>query len=277
MVRRMPATRNSGGHDHKMLNIYTNTFCRPDYVQVLADALALTVQEEYRFSVIVQPGGLRREWRNVAEVIDGTMTGYAAWRDTARFMNDNTRTVIVHDDCVPMLPWDSSIFQAPACTRRGGSTVQFYIGPAQPAIPMIVATRVMEAVHCPGRWSAGLCEAAANAYAETMFDGTFLHIDKGTLGSPSCGANQYKPALVEAICNELGIEKPDDLTPEELAIHPGKDIRSPRPMGLGDMVASGLSAVGITKERVSQIAGRDCGCKKRQQALNELGKKFGIG
>lgn len=50
----------------------------------------------------------------------------------------------------------------------------------------------------------------------------------------------------------------------------------PRP-GLGDMVAAGLSAVGITKERVSAFLGRDCGCPKRQEALNKLGRKFGIG
>ena len=47
--------------------------------------------------------------------------------------------------------------------------------------------------------------------------------------------------------------------------------------GLGDMVAAGLSAVGITKERVSKALGRPCGCAKRQQKLNELGRKFGIG
>lgn len=47
--------------------------------------------------------------------------------------------------------------------------------------------------------------------------------------------------------------------------------------GLGDMVAAGLSAIGITKERVSKLAGGDCGCSKRQAALNELGRKFGIG
>jgi hypothetical protein len=43
------------------------------------------------------------------------------------------------------------------------------------------------------------------------------------------------------------------------------------------MVASGLSAIGITKERVSKLAGGDCGCAKRQAALNELGRKIGIG
>lgn len=47
--------------------------------------------------------------------------------------------------------------------------------------------------------------------------------------------------------------------------------------GLGDMVAAGLSAIGITKERVSKAVGGDCGCQKRQQKLNELGRKIGIG
>ena len=47
--------------------------------------------------------------------------------------------------------------------------------------------------------------------------------------------------------------------------------------GLGDMVAAGLSAIGITKERVSKAVGGDCGCKKRQETLNALGRKIGIG
>ena len=51
--------------------------------------------------------------------------------------------------------------------------------------------------------------------------------------------------------------------------------------GLGDMVAAGLSAVGITKERAQAVATavgvKDCGCKKRQVGLNQLGRKFGIG
>ena len=47
--------------------------------------------------------------------------------------------------------------------------------------------------------------------------------------------------------------------------------------GLGDMVKAGLSAVGITEERVSRAIGRPCGCSKRAAKLNELGRKFGIG
>ena len=50
----------------------------------------------------------------------------------------------------------------------------------------------------------------------------------------------------------------------------------PKP-GLGDMVAAGLSAIGITKERVSAVVGGDCGCGQRQEKLNELGRKIGIG
>lgn len=48
-------------------------------------------------------------------------------------------------------------------------------------------------------------------------------------------------------------------------------------IGLGDMVAAGLSAVGITKDRVSALVGGDCGCQHRQQALNRLGHRLGIG
>lgn len=54
------------------------------------------------------------------------------------------------------------------------------------------------------------------------------------------------------------------------------DATPPKP-GLGDMVASGLSAIGITKERVSAAIGKPCGCAKRQAALNELGRRIGIG
>jgi hypothetical protein len=47
--------------------------------------------------------------------------------------------------------------------------------------------------------------------------------------------------------------------------------------GLGDIVKAGLSAIGITEERVSAVIGRPCGCSQRAEALNELGRKIGIG
>jgi hypothetical protein len=51
----------------------------------------------------------------------------------------------------------------------------------------------------------------------------------------------------------------------------------PPPMGLGDMVKAGLNAVGITQERVAAITGDCGGCQQRQQVLNDLGAKIGIG
>ena len=45
-------------------------------------------------------------------------------------------------------------------------------------------------------------------------------------------------------------------------------------MGLGDMVKAGLSAVGITEERVSKAIGRPCGCGKRAAAMNQFGAKY---
>ena len=51
----------------------------------------------------------------------------------------------------------------------------------------------------------------------------------------------------------------------------------PRNPGLGDMVAAGLSSIGITKERVEAVVGGPCGCPERQEALNRFGHRLGIG
>jgi len=58
---------------------------------------------------------------------------------------------------------------------------------------------------------------------------------------------------------------------------PVRRVCGTQAVGLGDMVASGLSAIGITKAWVSALAGGDCGCAKRQEALNALGRRVGIG
>jgi len=57
-----------------------------------------------------------------------------------------------------------------------------------------------------------------------------------------------------------------------------KDLyRNCRRPGLGDRVAAALSALGITKERVSRAVGGDCGCQKRQEKLNRWGRWLGLG
>lgn len=50
-----------------------------------------------------------------------------------------------------------------------------------------------------------------------------------------------------------------------------------QPMGLGDMVKAGLSAIGITQERVAAVLGTCGGCEQRQEALNQFGRSLGIG
>jgi hypothetical protein len=67
-------------------------------------------------------------------------------------------------------------------------------------------------------------------------------------------------------------EDGDTITVDET--HPAYPRAKP---GLGDMVKAGLSAIGITEERVSKAIGRPCGCSKRAEALNELGRRIGIG
>ena len=52
----------------------------------------------------------------------------------------------------------------------------------------------------------------------------------------------------------------------------------PQSGGLGDIVKSGLEAVGITEDRVKKATGkRECGCARRRAKLNRLGRKIGIG
>lgn len=87
----------------------------------------------------------------------------------------------------------------------------------------------------------------------------------------------------EARCRERGTtleavracivsDEGDTITVDET--HPAYPRAKP---GLGDMVKAGLSAIGITEERVSKAIGRPCGCSQRAEALNELGRKIGIG
>lgn len=260
-----------------MLTVYTSTCCRPDYVQLLAWCLRRTLVEPYRFVVIVHPGGLRRDWDGVDQVVDGTTAGYEAWTDAIPMVAGPS--VIIHDDCVPVLRWDSAIFPKPHCMRAAGHTVQYHAGPFRPPAPVMKATRIMSPRDCRGWWSDELCQAAAAAQAEAILSGTFLHIDKGTIASPGSAVNATKPRLVEAIAEFVGCDVPEPLTAAELAAHPGREWKS-KP-GLGDMVAAGLDAVGITKDRVQAVARRvgikDCGCKRRQQRLNELGETLGIG
>lgn len=65
-------------------------------------------------------------------------------------------------------------------------------------------------------------------------------------------------------------------TVEDFPAIMGQPAESPAekswPRGLGDMVAAGLDAIGVTKARAQAVASAfgisDCGCAARQEALN---------
>lgn len=89
---------------------------------------------------------------------------------------------------------------------------------------------------------------------------------------------------LEARCRERGY-RPEDVAAcivqadgDELVVDETHAAYPRARPGLGDYVAAGLSAVGITKERVSAALGRPCGCGERQAALNAWGAKtLGVG
>lgn len=69
-------------------------------------------------------------------------------------------------------------------------------------------------------------------------------------------------------------------SPDQAAPHRGQckcEVNDTRP-GLGDLVAAGLSAIGITEERVQRVANavgiKDCGCGRRKAALNRLSDRL---
>ena len=119
----------------------------------------------------------------------------------------------------------------------------------------LVPQRFVRDGGCPDWLPADLCEPAIRANAKVM-GRHFLHLDK-----------MYRPELPEAADKNALLE----LLRERYADAP------PARAGLGDMVAAGLAAVGITPERVSRVLGRPCGCKERAATLNELGRRIGIG
>ena len=120
----------------------------------------------------------------------------------------------------------------------------------------IVPQRFVRDGGCPDWLPADLCEPALRANAKVLGQ-HFLHLDK-----------MYRPEVREADAKNELLE----LLRSRFANH------EPARRGLGDMVAAGLSAIGITPERVSRALGvKDCGCKGRAEALNELGRRLGIG
>jgi hypothetical protein len=169
--------------------------------------------------------------------------------------------MFLEEDMLPVRPWSVDDYPGRLLAAQGNVHGQPW--PAllikrnhgEPATA-IVPQRFVREGGCPDWLPAELCEPALRANAKVLGQ-HFLHLDK-----------MYRPEVPEAVAKNELLE----LLRSRFANH------EPASRGLGDMVASGLSAVGITPERVSAALGvKDCGCKQRQQKLNELGRRLGIG
>ena len=211
-----------------MLTVWTSTYCRPDLVQLLAWALQATCNIDYQFYVVVHPGGLRREWDAVHNIINGTMVGPHAWLEAASMSKAGSVNLLLHDDCVPLRKW--TLPPLPCGRRIGpvgvGSTLVAWRGRLPQFNGTIEAPRADDHT-TPNWWPDDLRQAATEAQCEVLLNGEFLHLDRSTLNHPTAPYNIHKSRVVEAACRFLRIEIPMSLTTEELAIHPGwKPIES---------------------------------------------------
>jgi hypothetical protein len=64
---------------------------------------------------------------------------------------------------------------------------------------------------------------------------------------------------------------PDRFCDSDFIPQPTTAPLTTQPAGLGDVVSSALSAIGITEERVQAWLGGECGCAARRAKLNRLG------
>lgn len=168
--------------------------------------------------------------------------------------------MFLEEDMIPVRPWSVDDYPGRLVAAQGNVhgqpwpalTIKRDAG--EPATS-IVPQRFVRDGGCPEWLPADLCEPALRANAKVLGE-HFLHLDKMyRKGVPEAAE---KNALL-ALLRERYTDAP------------------PAVPGLGDMVAAGLRAVGITPERVSKVLGRPCGCKGRQEKLNELGRRLGIG
>ena len=240
------------------MTIFTATDWRPEIASVWCDAVRATLRTPHSAVILwrsIEPKcacGTRRIPLAGQSVSLHAMRLYAPASGVRMFLEE---------DMIPVRPWGVDDYPGRLVAAQGNAT-----GQPWPALTIIrdqgepatniVPQRFVRDGGCPGWLPADLCEPALRANAKVLGE-HFLHLDK-----------MYRPNVPESAAkNEL----------LELLRQRFADAPPARP-GLGDMVSAGLSAIGITPERVSKALGvKDCGCKKRAEALNRLGRTFGIG
>ena len=246
--------RHEHNGDHRMI-ILTATNGRPEIAAVWCAAVTQTLTTPHAATVLHKgpPPKCSCTTREVLYV-SATM-GLAV----DQYATGPVR-MFLEEDMLPVRPWSVDDYPGGLVAAQGNVhgqpwpalTIKRDAG--EPATS-IVPQRFVRDGGCPDWLPAELCEPALRANAKVLGQ-HFLHLDK-----------MYRKGVPEAAEKNALLE----LLRERYADAP------PAEPGLGDMVAAGLSAVGITKERVSKVLGRPCNCGKRQEALNALGRRLGIG
>lgn len=228
-----------------MTHLVVCTHCRHDLARGAVASVRKNASDDLRVTVLDSSGTLEA-WGGV-EVMHVDVPRYHHAGVARRISRDGELTVCIDDD-MRLVERVNLVERYPAgwFKHLNGHMLMAWWGPGV-TTPYTRLSQWRTSSRCVLADSV-LCEYAAATNAEQI-DLVWLHIDKG-----STTPTAERDALIAYI------------------------DRGP---GLGDYMAKGLAAVGITKERVqavAQAAGvKDCGCSGRQQKANELGRRIGIG
>ena len=243
-----------------MIPVFTAIHKRQDILPVWLDALSATLTDDFSVNVFhtgEPKHGLRVSSQQIPHY--GMTVSYVAFYN---LMPQRGVRVFIEEDILPVREWSLSDYNGDflfleGSPGKGWPGIAFARGDKFAGKFQLIPQRPARVFGCPAWADAELCRLAVEADARFVGD-HFVHLDKMCRQPPPQEIEQKNRLL------------------DFLKARFSNDNRQ-RPSGLGDMVASALSAVGITKERVSKAIGKPCGCKKRQARLNELGRAFGIG
>jgi hypothetical protein len=237
------------------MNILTATAGRAEIARVWCSAVSSTLTTPHVATVLYsgadpQCSCAALKVPAVSQVIGMTIDRYC----------DGPVRMFLEEDMVPVRPWSVDEYPGRLVAAQGNHHGQPWPGltimrdAGEPAVA-IVPQRFVRDGGCPDWLPVELCEPAMRANAKVL-GRHFLHLDK-----------MYRPDVPEAAAKNELLE----LLRQRLSAG----------VGLGDLVAERLAAIGITKSRMQRVAAaigvKDCGCSGRQAALNSLGRKLGIG
>ena len=239
------------------MNIFTITERRTDIAEVWCRAVSATLTTPHVATVLhqLEPPACSQCATKKIRPTGRMAISFAMRTDIPK----SGVRMFLEEDMIPVRPWSIDDYPGSRLFAEGYPGVPWpslYIGRGSNSNDpkQLVPQRFVREGGCPDWLPPELCEPALKANAKVL-GSHFVHLDKMYRETEEAAA---KEELLCILADRLPARQP----------------------GLGDIMASALDAVGITKERVQAVASavgvQDCGCKKRQAALNALGTKLGL-